>query len=391
VPPRAFALFDTPIGRCGVAWTDAGIAGLQLPEVRESETRARLQRRFPDAREEQPPATIQQAVDAITALLRGQPSDLSGINLDLARVPPFNRQVYEIARTIPPGGTLTYGEIASKIGEPATARAVGQALARNPIAILIPCHRVLAANGKLGGFSASGGIQTKLRLLALEGRERSGALFEGDGALGFDPDAAIAHLRMTDPALARVIDAAGPLRMQLKRNASVFVSLAESIVYQQLNGRAAATIYARMCALFPRPHEGLTAEKLLRATDAKLRGAGLSQSKLLSLKDLAQRTAQGELPTLAQVQGMADDEIVERLTEVRGIGRWTAEMFLMFRLGRPDVLPADDYGIRNGFRIAFRKRELPTREQLEKRGERWRPYRTVASWYLWRAADLGGK
>jgi 3-methyladenine DNA glycosylase/8-oxoguanine DNA glycosylase len=246
---------------------------------------------------------------------------------------------------------------------------------------------VVASDGTVGGFSASGGRDTKLRLLALEGRDRAGALFDGDGALGFDPAAAVAHLRAADPRLAAVIDASGPLRLQVKRNASVFVALAESIVYQQLNGRAAATIWGRVCALFPRPHDGLTAEKILGATDARLRGAGLSRAKLLALRDLAQRTASGELPTLAQVHSMPDDEVVERLTVVRGIGRWTAEMFLMFRLGRPDVLPVDDYGVRNGFRIAYRKRELPSRELLLTHAERWRPYRSAASWYLWRAAD----
>ena len=386
----AFALFQSPVGHCGIAWTERGVAALQLPESRDADTRARLQRRFPAAAESEPPPAVAQAVDGIVALLNGRQVDLSGIALDLGRVSAFNQQVYEVTRTIAPGDTLAYGEIARRIGAGATARAVGQALARNPIAILIPCHRVLASDGKLGGFSAAGGKYAKLRLLALEGRERGGGLFDGDGALGFDPLVAVEHLRASDARLAQVIEAAGPLRMQLKRNASVFAALAESIVYQQLNGRAAATIHARVCALFPRPHDGLTAEKILHAPDLKLRAAGLSRSKLLALKDLAAKTADGVLPTLAQVQSMADEEIVERLIEVRGIGRWTAQMFLMFRLGRPDVLPVDDYGVRNGFRIAFGKRKLPEPRQLEKHARRWRPYRSAASWYLWRAADTPG-
>jgi 3-methyladenine DNA glycosylase/8-oxoguanine DNA glycosylase len=175
--------------------------------------------------------------------------------------------------------------------------------------------------------------------------------------------------------------------MQLKKTPSLFAALAEAIVYQQLTGKAAGTIYARVCALFPRAHEGPTAEQLLRVSDEKLRGAGLSGTKLLSLRDLARRAADGAIPTLAEAHRMDDAEIIERLTEVRGIGRWTAEMLLMFRLGRPDVLPIDDYGIRKGFAVAFRKRETPTPADVEKRGARWSPYRTVASWYLWRAAD----
>lgn len=217
---------------------------------------------------------------------------------------------------------------------------------------------------------------------------RDSARFEGDGKLGFDPTVAVGHLRASDPALARLIDAVGPFDLQLKRTSSVFGALAEAIVHQQLNGKAAATIFARVSALFPRAHEGPTAKHLLRLSDEKLRGAGLSGSKLLSLRDLARRAVDGEIPTLAEVHRMDDDAIVERLTEVRGIGRWTVEMFLIFRLGRPDVWPTDDYGIRKGFSIAFRKRELPTPKDLEKRGARWKPYRTAASWYLWRAVEL---
>jgi len=386
-----FTLFDTSIGRCGIAWSERGVLGLQLPEARESETRARLLAHVPEASEAPPPPAIQRAVDAITALLRGEASDLSTVALDLAAVPPFHRRVYEAARTIPPGATLSYGEIAARLGAPGAARAVGQALGRNPFAIIVPCHRVLAAGGKLGGFSANGGIATKLRLLTIEGTPVNGAtpLFEGDGTLGFDPAVAIAHLRAIEPALARLIDEVGPFAMQVRRTASVFAALAEAIVYQQLTGKAAATIFARLRALFPKAHEALTAERILRASDDKLRSAGLSRPKLLSLRDLAQRTVAGEIPTLAEIHRLEDEAIVERLTRVRGIGRWTVEMLLMFRLGRPDVLPVDDYGVRKGFAVAFRKRAVPSPQDLAKRGARWAPYRTSASWYLWRAAERG--
>lgn len=218
-------------------------------------------------------------------------------------------------------------------------------------------------------------------------RSRS-ALLHGDGAFGFDPSVAVEHLRVSDAALARVIDAVGPFGMQLKKTPSVFLALAEAIVHQQLHAKAAATIFARVCALFPRAHEGPTPEQVLRASDQRLRAAGLSRSKLLSLRDLARRAKERAIPTLAEVHRLEDEAIIERLTEVRGIGRWTAEMLLMFRLGRPDVLPVDDYGIRRGFAIAFKTRGLPTRDDLETRGARWKPYRTVASWYLWSAVEL---
>ena len=385
---HGFALFETAIGRCGIAWGGRGVAAVQLPEARDPETRARLLHRFPGAREAPPPPDVQHALDGITALLRGEATDLSAVALDMDRVPPFHRRVYEVARTIPPGTTLSYGDVAARLGAPGAARAVGQALGRNPFAIVVPCHRVLAAGGKVGGFSANGGIAAKLRLLSIEGAPANGApLFTGDGAFGFDPRVAVEHLRASDGSLARVIDAVGPFRMQLRKTPSIFGALAEAIVYQQLTGKAAATIFARLCALFPRAHEGPTPGQLLRVPDAKLRRAGLSRPKLLSLRDLARRAADGQLPSLAEVHRMEDAAVIERLTQVRGIGRWTVEMLLIFRLGRPDVLPADDYGIRKGFAIAFKKRELPARADLERRGARWRPYRTAASWYLWRAAE----
>jgi methylated-DNA-[protein]-cysteine S-methyltransferase len=354
---------------------------------------------------------VRRAIEAMGALLRGEARDLSAIALDMERVPAFHRRVYEAARAIAPGRTLTYGEIAQRIGAPGSARAVGQALGRNPFAIVVPCHRVLAAGGKAGGFSAGGGVSTKLRMLAIEGAPQNGAaassagakttvrsrkadreggapaLFAADAGYGFDPATALAHLRAADATLARLIDRVGPFRMEMKRTPSLFVALAEAIVYQQLHGKAAATIYGRLCALFPRPKAGPTADGLLRMSDETLRGAGLSRQKLLSLRDLAQRAQAGEIPTLAAVKRMGDDEIVERLSEVRGIGRWTAEMLLIFRLGRPDVLPVDDFGVRKGFMVAFKRPEMPSRDEVTRRGERWRPYRTVASWYLWRATE----
>jgi 3-methyladenine DNA glycosylase/8-oxoguanine DNA glycosylase len=183
-----------------------------------------------------------------------------------------------------------------------------------------------------------------------------------------------------------VIERVGPFALELKKTSTMFAMLSEAIVYQQLSGKAAATIYGRVCALFPRAHQGPTPQHVLRATDAKLRGAGLSRAKVLALRDLARRSAAGEIPTLAEARDLDDAALVERLTRVRGIGRWTVEMLLIFRLARPDVLPVDDFGIRKGFAVAYRKRALPKPKELAKYGERWAPYRTVASWYLWRAA-----
>ena len=380
-----FALFDTAIGRCGIAWGASGICGVHLPEVSPSATRRRMLLRYPEVNESAPPPVVQRAIDRIVTLLRGEATDLEQIALDMSLVPAFHRRVYELARKIPAGRTLSYGEVASRIGSPGAARAVGQALGKNPFAIVVPCHRVLAAGGKPGGFSASGGIDTKLKMLRIEQAQRG--LFDGDGELGFDLEQAVETLRASDPKLARLIAHVGPCRLQLKSTPSIFAALAESIVYQQLHGKAAATIFARVRALFPRARGALTAAQISSASEAALRGAGLSNAKFLALRDLAERCQQGSIPTLAQIQKLDDEAIIERLTEVRGIGRWTVEMLLMFRLGRPDVLPVDDYGVRKGFSIAFGTAELPSKAELEARAKRWKPYRTVASWYLWRATD----
>jgi methylated-DNA-[protein]-cysteine S-methyltransferase len=177
---RGLALFDTPLGRCGIAWGERGLVGVQLPEASEAKTRARLRRRFADARESPPPPAVQGAIAGIVALLHGEAIDLSAVVLDLDGVAPFDRRVYDVARTILPGATLSYGDIAARLGLPGEARAVGQALAQNPFPLVVPCHRVLAAGGKVGGFSANGGIATKLRLLSIEGARTSSAptLFE---------------------------------------------------------------------------------------------------------------------------------------------------------------------------------------------------------------------
>jgi methylated-DNA-[protein]-cysteine S-methyltransferase len=179
MPEYSFAIFDTALGACGIVWTARGIAGVQIHNGSDSATRARLLRRFSGAQEAVPPAEVQRAIDGIVALLHGEHRDLSDVAIDNEGVPAFNTRVYAIARTIPPGKTMTYGEIAERLGDKLLAREVGTALGQNPCPIIMPCHRVLAASGKAGGFSAPGGVVTKLRLLTIEGAQPNGpTLFE---------------------------------------------------------------------------------------------------------------------------------------------------------------------------------------------------------------------
>lgn len=389
---EGIALFDTAIGACGVAWSQRGVIGIQLPEASDVATRETIKRRFPHLTEGVPGPAARSAIGAVETLMSGGEVELAEVELDFEGVPAFHRQVYQALRSTSRGTTLTYGELAALAGSPGAARAVGTALRRNPMAVLVPCHRVVAAGGKLGGFSAGGGLSTKTRMLAIEGVTigAQAATPGRPGGLDFDPITALRHLSRSDPELGRIIEAVGPFEMELSSTPSILVALVRSITYQQLSGKAAETIYRRLCALFANPEAGPTAGELLALSDAQLRAAGVSRNKIASMKDLARRQMEGEIPTLAQARQLSDEELVERLLPVRGVGRWTVEMLLMFRLGRPDVLPSTDLGIRNGFARAFNV-ALPGPAEIVERGERWRPYRTVASWYLWRAAEMKGQ
>ena len=197
---------------------------------------------------------------------------------------------------------------------------------------------------------------------------------------------AVEHLKAVDPVLERLVEKVGPVSVKARRLA-VFQSLVQAIVYQQLNGKAADTILGRFKALFDDGHFP-SAEQVLAMQPERLRSAGLSRPKASYIRGIAEKAAAGSLPTLKECDRLTDAEIVQRLTEMKGVGRWTAEMFLMFNLGRLDVLPVHDLGVRRGFQVAYGKRKMPEPEQLERFGEKWRPYRTVAARYLWRAVDL---
>ena len=201
-----------------------------------------------------------------------------------------------------------------------------------------------------------------------------------------DHDEAHRHLAGTDPRFAELIARSRRYEIKILPAINPFDALAESIAYQQLSGKAAATIWKRVRALFPR-RKHLDPKLVLATPDEKFRAAGLSRSKIAALKDLAAKTIDGTVPSSRALAQMSDEEIIARLTSVRGIGRWTAEMLLLFDLGRLDVWPVADYGVRKGFARTFGRRKLPTPKQLTKFGEKWRPYRSVAAWYFWRALD----
>jgi len=417
---QRYTVFDSALGPIGLVWTERGVVSLLLPERTRRATEAELRARHPSAELAEPSVPIRRAVDKIQKLLRGEKVSLASVPVDLSGVSEFYCSVYELARQIPHGETRSYGEIARALGKLGAARAVGQALGRNPVAIVVPCHRVLASGGGIGGFSAPGGTATKTRLLAIEqgalgatsakAAPRSSANQAKPApakaaaaktslskarvvherrrettrqALHEDFDEGSRYLHSLEPKFRSVIERAGPMRLG-RGQTDVFLALAKAITYQQLSGKAAGSIWARVLEL---DGKKLRPDFVAEAQLSLLRGAGLSEAKARSLQDLAQRVVAGEIPKRRALLGMTDEEIIERLTVVRGVGRWTVEMFLIFDLGRPDVLSSTDYGVRKGYSLIFGTSDLPTPRELERHGERWAPHRSTATWYFWRALE----
>jgi len=207
--------------------------------------------------------------------------------------------------------------------------------------------------------------------------------------LAFDLDKALKHLCERDECLKNLITDLRPFQIDIEDAQSPYEVLLEAIAYQSISGKAAATIFGRIQALGENGRPPAP-EKMLKIPAQKLRKAGLSGAKVLAMKDLARKTIQGIVPTHDEALNLSDDELVKRLVSVRGIGAWTVEMFLIFRLGRPDVLPVQDLGVKKGWSVAYGRKHMPKPKELLKFGERWRPYRTVASWYMWRAFERAG-
>jgi DNA-3-methyladenine glycosylase II len=202
--------------------------------------------------------------------------------------------------------------------------------------------------------------------------------------------AAHKHLSAADPVMRRLIREHGRCALVPETRRSPFQSLVQAVAHQQLNGTAANTILMRFIKLFP-GRRFPKPEDLANVTDEQIRACGFSFAKIKAIRDIAEKTLSGVVPSSREIVKLSDDEIIERLTEVRGVGRWTVEMLLIFQLGREDVLPADDFGVRTGFRLAYKKREMPKPKALLAHGKRWRPHGTTAAWYLWRAADAAKK
>jgi methylated-DNA-[protein]-cysteine S-methyltransferase len=316
-------------------------------------------------------------VRRLKAHLKGRPDGLRDVPVDLRGLAPFAAGVLRALRRVEPGATATYGELARRAGRPGAARAVGRIMGANPVPLIVPCHRCLAADGSLTGFSSPGGVALKARLLDREGHV-------------FDPvhEQARRALRNRDPVMRRTIPRVGPFLPGLGPRRPAWDTLVRAIVHQQLSVKAGRTILGRVCNLTP---DGAlpTPQEMLALPDDALRGVGLSWSKVGYVKDLAARVDDGRLD-LRRLRRLDDEQAIAALTSVKGIGRWSAQMHLMFHLGRLDVLPVDDVGLQNAAARLYGVGDGMTAAELDAFGERWRPWRTVASWYLWQALDMGG-
>jgi DNA-3-methyladenine glycosylase II len=379
-----YSLFVTRLGICGIAWTVSDSRGgqpavtfFQLPEATKKLTEQRIAAITGGRRANAPPSRIAGIIKKVQRHLKGELQDFQDIDVDLEGAGQFARQVYMVCRNIPAGKTMTYGELARAIKRPTAARSVGQALGKNPIPLIIPCHRVLASGNKPGGFSAAGGLATKERMLAIEG-----AIIGSPATIKSKKDLlqVAKLLNKKDPRLGHALSK--PIEWRLRPEQSPYETLVEAVVRQQLATKAAAAILGRVLALYPGSRVPTPAD-LLKTPDASLRSAGLSQTKTRSVKDIAAKALDGTVPSSKEIISLSNEEIIKRLTSIFGVGRWTVEMMLIFNLGRVDVFAVDDYALRKSVSEVFNMEEIPTPKQLNAMSEIWRPYRTVAALYLW--------
>lgn len=371
-------VFDSFLGPIGFAWTPKGICRLEIGHPSAEATLETLQRHQPGFTTVRPlPAAAKEVTRQLKAQLKGGTDGLTNIPVDLSRQSDFSRQVLRTLRRVKPGKVVTYGELATRSKRPGAARAIGRIMGANPVPVIVPCHRCVGADGSLTGFSAAGGTALKARLLHGEGYVRNA-----------EHAAGLAHLQKVDKKLGRVIKRVGPYLAVPDKLGPAYDTLVRAITHQQLSVKAGQTIAGRVRDLTPGPGFP-TPDEMLALDSTQLRACGLSNAKVSYVQDLAARVADGRL-NLRQLRRLNDDQVIAKLTEVRGIGVWSAHMHLLFHLGRLDVLPVGDLGVCAGAAKVYGLDQYATPAQLTELAEKWRPYRSIGSWYLWQALDAGG-
>lgn len=383
-----YHIFSADDGFAAILWNpDGHLTGIILPEKSRRKLEKAIAQKFPGASAGNPDLPAAELCRNIADYFAGKPFQCPALKIDFGNASPFSVEVYNELMRVQAGTTLSYKELGARIGKPEAARAVGRAVACNPLPLLVPCHRVIAQNGSIGGFSSNSGTTQKEKMLAIEGVQfNHGRICKPPAHSDEQVRKGIKHLSKVDPQLGNWIRRLPKFQLQSDNFSSPFQALLEAIVYQQLTGKAAATIFSRLLALFG-AEKTVNPLDIVRAKDPELRKVGLSGQKILAVRDLAEKTLAGELPDLQKLQTMDDEKIISTLTKIRGIGRWTAEMLLIFKLGRIDVLAADDYGLKKGLAILRAKQNLPSSKELKDEGSIWQPFRTIACWYLWRIAE----
>ena len=323
------------------------------------------------------PAPIQEVAKRVKAHLAGKNDPLQDIPIDCSAFSDFSQRVLNQLRKVKPGAVVTYGELAALAGRPGAARAVGRIMGANPVPVIVPCHRCVGSDGSMTGFSTEGGVLLKKKLLFREGWEPNAEYRKG-----------VAHLQRRDPVIKRLIKACGPFAPLPDKPIPPYDTLVRAIIHQQLAVKAGQTIAQRVRDLTPGPRFP-SPDEMLAFDDAVLRAAGLSGQKTSYVKDLAARVADGRLK-LGRLKNLDDDAVIAELTKVKGIGVWSAHMHLIFHLGRLDVLPVGDLGIQIACGKFYGLGKYATTAQITELGQRWQPYRSMASWYLWRGLDAGG-
>jgi O-6-methylguanine DNA methyltransferase len=367
------SIFNTRVGPVGMVWTPRGVSSLVFGEATEG-----LAAAYPDIpKKARPNGAAGAIVKRIKAHLRGKLDDFRDVPVDFGEGSDYAIQVLKALRRVGPGKVVTYGELAKKTGRPGASRAVGRIMGANPVPLIVPCHRCMGADGSLTGFSAEGGQFLKAWLLHIEGYERNS-----------EHAAGLRHLAKVDRKMRRVIDLVGPYQAVPDKPVPHWETLVTAIVHQQLSVKAGQTIAGRVRALTPGPRYPEPAQ-MAAVQPITLRNCGLSNAKVSYVQDLAARVDDGRL-NLASLSRKSDAEVIEELTKVRGIGEWSAHMYLIFRLGRLDILATGDLGLRMGAGKMYGLEEHATPAELTEIAEPWRPYRSIGSWYLWRALDSGG-
>jgi len=370
--------FITRICPITLSWNETGLTDVRLHALSEH-----VPPTSPDGR----PEWVRHLAADLVAHMNGECRDFTSVPIDYEPVGDFSRQVYEELRTVPAGQTVTYSELAARVERPLAARAAARAMATNRWPMIVPCHRVLRSGGGLGGFSGANGIASKAQILKAEGV--SVAVPPAGDVAGsiFAPymwDVAVHSLSTRDSRFADIARKVAGQQLTQSLPGNPFAFLVRTVCYQQLAGAAARTIFGRLEAQL---NGRITPESVLLASRGELASAGLSASKTATIIGLAEAVQMGTLQveTLSQ---LPYDELKATLTSYKGLGPWTVEMFAIFHLGLPDIFSPSDLGVRKALARLTGKAGLPSVEEAKRIGNRWKPFRTVATWHLWRSLDV---